>query len=197
VSARIVVLASGRGSNFSAIHQACALGRIPAQVVALLSDRKDAPALEIALRHGVLAEHVTPESLLARVQELSPDWVVLAGYLRILPPEFVQAFRGPGEHTRILNIHPSLLPAFKGKDAYRQAWDAGVFVTGCTVHLVEEDLDSGPIVAQAAFRIDDCESYEQVQARGLKHEHQLYVEALAQLGCWEFSAERRARVRSS
>ena len=197
MSARIVVLASGRGSNFDAIAAACEAGKIPARIMGLLTDRVGAGALEIARKHGIPAEHVSATGMLERVLSLRPDWVVLAGYMRILPAPFIEAFRGPGPFTRILNIHPSLLPSFKGKDAYRQAWEAGVQVTGCTVHLVEQEVDAGPILAQEAFRIEDCRSLEEVEARGLQVEHRLYTETLARLGQWEFSEGRRARVRSS
>jgi phosphoribosylglycinamide formyltransferase-1 len=197
MSARITVLASGRGSNFDAIARACAGGKIPARIEALLTDREGAGAIEVARKHAIPAEHVPASRMLERVLEIKPDWIVLAGYMRILPEAFIEAFRGPGPFTRILNIHPSLLPAFKGKDAYRQAWEAGVHVTGCTVHLVEYEVDAGPILAQEAFRIDDCRSAEEVEARGLEVEHRLYPATLARLGQWDFSHGRRARVRSS
>lgn len=180
---RLGVLVSGRGTNLQALLDACASGTIPARVVLVLSDRAGAPALERARRAGVPAEHVDPRAfpdrasfdahLARRLAEAGVELVCLAGFMRILSPVFVRQFR-----NRILNVHPSLLPAFPGKDAQAQALAHGVKVSGCTVHLVDEGVDTGPIVLQAAVEVREDDTPESLAARILPHEHRLYVEAV-------------------
>lgn len=177
------VLASGRGSNLQAILDAIAAGRCPARVTVVLSDRRDAPALERARRAGVEAVHVDPARSSDRaafdraiqdvLEKHAVELVCLAGYLRLLTPGFVAAFRG-----RILNVHPALLPAFPGLHAQRQALAHGAKVTGATVHLVDEGTDTGPIVLQAAVPVRDDDTEATLAARILIEEHRLLPEAI-------------------
>ena len=177
------MLASGRGSNLQAILDACRSGALPARVVLVISDRVGAPALERARQAGVPAEFVDPRAFPDRVAfdlhvadrlaAAGVELVCLAGFMRILSPAFIERFR-----YRIFNIHPSLLPAFPGKDAQRQALEYGVKVSGCTVHLVDEGVDTGPIILQAAVEVHEDDTEETLAARILEHEHRLYVEAI-------------------
>jgi phosphoribosylglycinamide formyltransferase-1 len=179
----IGVLASGRGSNLQAILDAIAAGRCPARVTVVLSDRRDAPALERARRAGVEAVHVDPARYSDRaafdraiqdvLEKHAVELVCLAGYLRLLTPGFVAAFRG-----RILNVHPALLPAFPGLHAQRQALAHGAKVTGATVHLVDEGTDTGPIVLQAALPVREDDTEATLAARILIEEHRLLPEAI-------------------
>jgi len=180
---RIGVLISGRGSNLKAILAACSEGRIPAPVGLVVSNVADAAGLEHARREGVrsaVVDHrdsATREEhdrkMVARLREEGVDLVCLAGYMRLLSPWFVRQFRG-----RVLNIHPSLLPAFPGLHGQRQAVRHGVKVSGCTVHLVDEDLDTGPIILQKAVPVEDDDDEEALSARILAMEHRLYPEAI-------------------
>jgi len=183
---RIGVLISGRGSNMRAIVAACAEGEVPARVVLVVSNRADAAGLAWAREHG-LATEVVPHrdypdrqshdrAVVAVLREAGVEWVCLAGYMRLLSPAFVAAYR-----DRILNIHPSLLPAFPGLHAQRQAWEHGVKVTGCTVHLVDDELDHGPIVAQRAVPVPDHADPGRLAEEILVHEHLAYPFALRRL----------------
>lgn len=189
----IAVLASGRGTNFEAIHQAIAKGKLDARIVGLVSDRPDAEVLARARALGVETRVITglkglkgmklerkehDRLVLEALRGWSPGFLVMAGYMRIVTRELIDAFRSERGYSRIVNVHPSLLPAFPGVDAYRQAFRYGATVTGVTVHLVDEGLDSGPICAQEAFSIADCPSPEAVERRGLEVEHRLYPESL-------------------
>lgn len=195
---RVAVLASGRGSNFEAILSSVEAGRLDVQIVALISDTPDAPVLEKAHRHGIPAFLVPIDPsgnlekaeirqrhesrILAQLAELGeslyPQFLVLSGYKRIIGSTLLEAFRSLKGYSRIVNVHPSLLPAFPGLNSYAQAFHYGVKVTGVTVHLVEEGLDTGPICAQEAFSIADCTSEEEVELRGLKIEHRLFPQTL-------------------
>jgi phosphoribosylglycinamide formyltransferase-1 len=197
------VLASGRGSNLQAILDAIAAGRCPARVAVVVSDRKDAPALDRARASGVPARHLDPgaypdrEAFDRAVAEVltahGVELVCLAGYLRLLSPAFVAAFRG-----RILNVHPALLPAFPGLHAQRQALAHGVRVSGATVHLVDEGLDTGPIVLQATVPVEDDDTEATLTARILREEHRLYPEAIRLYAEGRLAVEgRRVRVRSA
>lgn len=183
--ARLVVLISGRGSNLGAILEA--RERIGADVVGVISSSARAGGIELARSAGVpvtvvrgidhATRELTDEATAAAVDAFAPDWVVLAGYMRILGEPFVARFEG-----RLLNIHPSLLPSFPGLDPHRQALQRGVRLTGCTVHfVVPGDVDGGPIVAQSAVPVmwDDTEA--SLAARVLEAEHELYPEALRAL----------------
>lgn len=174
-SARFAVFVSGRGSNFEALARAGFRDRI----ALVVSDRPEAFALEKA-RALDLPTFVSKDekTILAELARRGISTVVLAGYLRILSREFVEAFRDPSGATRILNIHPSLLPAFPGLNAYAQAFDYGCKHAGVTVHLVEAEVDGGPILAQETFSIEDCASVSEVETRGLAIEHRLYAETL-------------------
>jgi phosphoribosylglycinamide formyltransferase-1 len=177
------ILASGRGSNLQAILDAIAGGRCPARVAVVVSDRKDAPALDRARRAGIRAvyldSHAFPdrvafdEAVAAVLDEHGVALVCLAGYMRILSPEFVRRYR-----ARILNVHPALLPAFPGLHAQRQALEHGARVAGATVHLVDEGVDTGPIVLQGAVPVLDGDTEETLSARILVEEHRLYPEAI-------------------
>jgi phosphoribosylglycinamide formyltransferase-1 len=177
------VLASGRGSNLQAILEACARPGFPARVVVVVADRERAPALERARQHPVPAICLNPkdfgdraaydEALRRLLDEHRIGLVCLAGFMRILTPGFVRAYAG-----RILNVHPSLLPAFPGLAAQRQALEHGVRVAGATVHFVDEGVDTGPIILQASVPVHPDDTEETLSARILVEEHRLYPEAI-------------------
>lgn len=180
---RVAVLASGRGSNLQAILDATAAAEFPAEVVLVVSDRELAAALDRARRHGVPALVVDPKAyadrdacdaaLRAILEDHEVGLVCLAGFMRILGGAFVRAFAG-----RILNVHPSLLPAFPGLSAQRQALDYGARVSGATVHFVDEGVDTGPIVLQASVPVLPDDTEASLSARILAEEHRLYPEAI-------------------
>jgi phosphoribosylglycinamide formyltransferase 1 len=180
---RIGVLLSGRGSNFEALAESVAAGRIPnAEIAIALSNREDARGIEKARVFGIEARVISSKGLereaydklvIAALQEKRVDLVCLAGYMRLLSPQFVAAFR-----NRILNIHPSLLPSFPGLEAQRQALEHGAKFSGCTVHFVDENLDAGPIVLQAWVPIEDSDTPETLAERILREEHRIYTEAV-------------------
>lgn len=184
-SVRLGILLSGRGSNFLALHQAVGDGRITAEIALVLSNRPSAPGLQKAMDLGLPTMAISHRGkgreehdrlVVEALQEAGVDWVCLAGYMRVLSPVFIRAFP-----RRALNIHPSLLPAFPGLDAQRQALEHGVRVSGCTVHLVDEGLDSGPIVIQKPVSIADEETDESLAEKILVQEHLAYPEALSRL----------------
>ena len=180
---RVGVLASGRGSNLQAILDAASREDFPARVVVVASDRERAAALERATRAGVPAVFLNPKDFADRaaydlalerlLREHGVELVCLAGFMRILTPAFVRAFAG-----RVLNVHPSLLPAFPGLDAQRQALERGVRVAGATVHFVDEGVDTGPIVLQASVPVHPDDTEASLSARILVEEHRLYPEAV-------------------
>jgi phosphoribosylglycinamide formyltransferase 1 len=180
---RVGVLASGRGSNFRALAEAAAAGRIPASVVVLVSDRAGTPALAVAREHRIEAVVVDPKqhpsreahekAVIAVLEERRVGLVCLAGYMRLLSAGFVAHFAG-----RLLNIHPSLLPAFPGLHPHRQALAHGVRVSGATVHFVDEGVDTGPVVLQAAVPVEPDDTEESLAARILLEEHRIYPEAV-------------------
>ena len=183
MSKRIGVLLSGRGSNFEALAGSIAAGRIPnAEIAIVISNREAAPGVARARDRNIPAQ-VIPSTGLQReaydklvveaLRAKKVDLVCLAGYMRLLSPYFVAAFP-----NRILNIHPSLLPAFPGLEAQRQALEHGVKFTGCTVHFVDENLDAGPIVIQAVVPVEDCDTVETLSERVLHEEHRIYSEAV-------------------
>lgn len=192
MSVPIAILASGRGSNFDAIHSAIAGGKLDAEIKLVLSDQPKAQVLEKARKHGLKAVCVESEKgssvverrtaheekILRELESVTPRFLVLAGYMRIMTPRLIEAFRSEKGYARIVNVHPSLLPAFPGVSAYAQAFDHGAKMAGVTIHLVEADVDSGPICAQEAFDIRDCKSVEEVEKRGLAIEHRLFPETL-------------------
>jgi phosphoribosylglycinamide formyltransferase-1 len=198
---RIGVLASGRGSNLQAVLDAVADGRLAARVVAVLSDRPGAPALARARAAGVPAEVIEPAgfptreahdaAVAAALGRAGADTVLLAGYMRVVTPALLRAFPG-----RVLNIHPALLPAFPGLHAQRQALEYGVKVTGCTVHFVDEGIDTGPILLQAPVPVEEDDDEARLSARILEAEHRLLVEALRLVAEGRVAQEgRRVRIR--
>jgi phosphoribosylglycinamide formyltransferase-1 len=186
---RVVILASGRGSNAAAVLQAQKDGRLGrAEVVHLFSDQPAAGLLALGPRFGVPASFVDPapfktklegageERFIAAVRGESPDLVVLAGFMRVLKPGFLQAFAG-----KIINLHPSLLPSFPGLDGIGQAWRRGVKVTGCTVHGVTAEVDGGPIIEQAAVRIEPGDTLASLTDKIHAAEHALLPAVIARL----------------
>jgi phosphoribosylglycinamide formyltransferase 1 len=180
---RIGVLLSGRGSNFEALAESVACGRIPnAEIAVVISNREGAPGLDRAKSRGLatcaipskgLERETYDRQVVAVLNEHKVDLVCLAGYMRLLSPYFVAAFP-----NRILNIHPSLLPSFPGLESQRQALEYGVKFAGCTVHFVDENLDAGPIVLQAVVPVKDDDTEEMLSARILQQEHRVYSEAV-------------------
>ena len=179
---RLGILLSGRGSNFEAIADNVAAGRLQAEIAAVISNREEARGLEIARQRGLPAlcipsKGVSREEYDRRVveelQARNVELVCLAGFMRLLSTEFCRAFP-----MRIVNIHPSLLPAFPGLDAQKQALDHGVKISGCTVHFVDEQLDAGPIILQAAVPVLDDDTEASLAARILEEEHRIYSEAI-------------------
>ena len=180
---RIVVLASGRGTNFQAIIDASESGRLSGEVVGLVCDNPDAAALKRADCHGihgvVLERKSYPSKreydfgLAQAVAEFSPDLIVLAGFMRLLGKAFLDEFPG-----KVINIHPSLLPAFPGLDAQKQALEYGVRYTGCTVHFVDEGADTGPIIGQRVVPVMPDDTLDTLSARILIEEHSLMVECI-------------------
>ncbi|HEX9148717.1 MAG TPA: phosphoribosylglycinamide formyltransferase, partial [Thermoanaerobaculia bacterium] len=179
------VLLSGRGSNFEAIADAVESGRIPnAEIVAVISDVSEARGLDRARERGLAAFSVERErfgsraehesTILRILEETRPDLICLAGYMRILSPQFVERWRG-----RILNIHPSLLPRYRGLSPQKRALEAGDHESGCTVHIVDEGTDTGPVVLQKRVPIEPGDTEETLSARILAQEHQAYPEAIA------------------
>ncbi len=180
---RIAVLLSGRGSNFEALADSVVAGRIPdAEIALVLSNREGAQGIDKARARGLetcvipskgLEREAFDKLVVAALQEKNVELVCLAGYMRLLSAYFVAAFPG-----RILNIHPSLLPAFPGLESQRQALEHGSKFTGCTVHFVDENLDAGPIILQAVVPIQDGDTEATLSERILREEHRIYAEAV-------------------
>jgi phosphoribosylglycinamide formyltransferase-1 len=175
---RIGILLSGRGSNFQAIHRAVERGEVQAEIACVISNVPDAGGVAYAREKGLpvyalssrgVAREDFDRRVIEILNEAGVDLVCLAGYMRLLSKAFISAFAG-----RIVNIHPSLLPAFPGLHAQKQAFDAGVKVTGCTVHWVDEGLDTGPIIAQAEVSVQPDDTEDTLSARILEQEHKLY-----------------------
>jgi phosphoribosylglycinamide formyltransferase-1 len=179
---RLGILISGRGSNFEAIADNVAAGKIDAEIAVVISNRSAARGLEIARKRGLnsvclpskgLDREVYDRMVLDELAKYEVDLVCLAGFMRLLSATFIRRYP-----CRILNIHPSLLPAFPGLDAQHQALEHGVRITGCTVHFVDEDLDAGPIILQAAVPVLDDDTVDALSARILAEEHRIYSEAI-------------------
>ncbi len=201
---RLGILLSGRGSNFLSIHRAIVDGRIPdAEIAVVLSNKPDAPGLEAArsLRHpalaipqegkGPAAREAHDTRMIAALTDYRVDLVCLAGYMRIITPAFVQAFP-----NRVLNVHPSLLPAFPGLDAQHQAFDYGAKVAGCTVHFVDEAVDHGVIILQKTVPVLDDDTAELLSERILEQEHLAYPEAVARVLSGKYRIEGRRYLRA-
>ena len=196
----IAVMASGRGSNLRAILESVAAGNCPVDVRLVIADRPEAAALDVARQAGVPHVHyLNPKDYCDRdtfdaacaelIDQHGCHWVVLAGYMRILSSAFVRRF-----HKRIINIHPSLLPSFPGARAVEDALEHGVKVSGCTVHLVDEVLDGGPILAQATVPVLDDDTRESLHARIQQQEHSLYAETIKRMAEGGFSIIGRRTV---
>ena len=197
---RIGVLLSGRGSNFEALAESVAAGRVPdAEIAIVISNLEGAPGIERARARDIETRVIPSKGLereaydrlvVAALQEKQVDLVCLAGFMRLLSPYFVAAFC-----NRILNIHPSLLPAFPGLEAQRQALEYGVKWSGCTVHFVDENLDAGPIVVQAPVPVRDDDTPGTLASRILKEEHRIYSEAVRLVLEGRFRIEGRRVIR--
>jgi phosphoribosylglycinamide formyltransferase 1 len=179
------ILLSGRGSNFEAIARNVQAGKIPARIAVVISNREEAPGLALARQMNLETRFISSQGksreafdrdVVAVLRQFRVDLVCLAGFMRILSPYFVREFP-----KRILNIHPALLPAFPGAEAQKQALEYGVKFTGCTVHIVDEGVDTGPIVCQAVVPVLDEDTVETLAARILKEEHRIYSEAICLL----------------
>ncbi|MFD1737918.1 phosphoribosylglycinamide formyltransferase [Bacillus salitolerans] len=180
---RIAIFASGSGSNFQAIVDSVKAGSLQAEVSLLVCDQEQAKVIERANQAGVPTYVFTAksfsskkhyeEAILTELKNYEIDWLVLAGYMRLVGETLLHAYDG-----RIVNIHPSLLPAFPGLDAIGQAFEAKVKITGVTVHFVDEGMDTGPIIAQEAVRIEEHDTYESLQANIQKVEHDLYPKTI-------------------
>lgn len=189
------MLGSGKGSNFLAIADACRRGEVPAEVVLVLSDLADAKILEHARTRNIPARYIAPGKFRTKLEEeverqyidalqgAGVDLVVLAGFMRVLKEPFLRSFAG-----RIVNVHPSLLPSFPGLEAWKQALDYGVKVTGCTVHFVDAGVDSGPVIGQKVVPVLDNDTAETLHQRIHAAEHELYPRCIAAL------ARRQARI---
>jgi phosphoribosylglycinamide formyltransferase-1 len=198
---RLGVLGSGKGSNFVAVAEACARGAVPAEVALVISDVADAGILARASERGIAARHLPPgkfrtkldeeaeAAYIAALREARVDLVVLAGFMRILKGEFLRAFA-----DRVINIHPSLLPSFPGLEAWRQALDYGVKVTGCTVHFVDQGVDTGAIIAQQTVPVLDGDTAESLHARIQSAEHELYPAAIRLLAAQRLTVRGRRVV---
>jgi phosphoribosylglycinamide formyltransferase-1 len=196
---RLGILLSGRGSNFKAIADNIACGRLQAEIAAVISNRQDAPGLEVARLRGLPAlcipsKGVPREAYDRRVAEelraRNVELICLAGFMRLLSAEFCRAFP-----LRILNIHPSLLPAFPGLDAQQQAFDYGVKVAGCTVHFVDEHLDHGAIILQRAVPVLESDDAHSLAERILVEEHIAYIEAIARVASGDYEIRARRYVK--
>jgi len=192
------VLGSGKGSNFVAIADAVAAGKIPAEVAVVLSDVEGAGILSHALERKIPARFVPPGKFRTKLNEEAErefvkilheakvDLIVLAGFMRVLKGDFLRAFEG-----RIVNIHPSLLPSFPGLEAWKQALDHGVKVTGCTVHFVDAGVDAGPIIGQQTVPVLDNDTPESLHVRIHAAEHELYPKCVGAIACGEVSVQGR------
>ena len=185
---RLGILGSGKGSNMMAIADACAAGQIPAEIVVIISDVEGAGILDRARERNLLAEFIPPgkfrtkldedaeQAFVKRLTEAQVDLIILAGFMRILKGEFLRAFA-----NRVVNIHPSLLPAFPGLEAWKQALDYGVKVTGCTVHFVDQGIDSGPILGQETVPVLSDDTAATLHERVQQAERRLYPQVVREL----------------
>ena len=198
---RLAVLGSGKGSNFTAIADGCTQGIIPAEIAVVVSDVADAGILQQARQRKIPAEFIAPGKFRTKLDDEAErrlvdlltgsriDLVVLAGFMRILKGEFLRAFAG-----RVINIHPALLPAFPGLEAWKQALDYGVKVTGCTVHFVDQGIDTGPIIAQETVPVLAGDTAEKLHARIQEAEHRLYPRVIAALAARKIAVKGRQSV---
>ncbi len=196
---RLGILLSGRGSNFEAIADSVQAGRLEAEIAVVISNKPEARGLQTARQRGLnavcipskgLDREVYDRMVVAELEKNRVDLVCLAGFMRLLSASFVRAFP-----HRILNIHPSLLPSFPGLDAQHQAFEHGAKITGCTVHFVDENLDSGPIIIQTAVPVLDEDNPDSLSARILEQEHRIYSEAIRIVLSGKFRIEGRRVIR--
>ncbi len=195
---KIAVLASGTGTNFRAIASACQKSEFPAQVVCLITDNPEAGAISIAREFGIVHHiihagkkrgHLPEESeaeIVSICRDAGVELIALAGFMRILKKPLLEAYEG-----RILNIHPSLLPSFKGLHAQKQAFDYGVKIAGCSVHFVDQSVDGGPIIVQAAVPVVEGDDEDTLAARILEQEHRIYAEAIEHFAMGRLKIEGR------
>ncbi len=197
---KIGILLSGRGSNFEAIADSIQAGRLKAEIAIVISNRADAPGLASAKRRGLNAKLIASKGrvreehdaeVVAALKEAQVDLVCLAGYMRLLSADFIRAFP-----NKIINIHPSLLPAFPGMEAQKHALDYGVKISGCTVHFVDEHLDHCPIILQKTVPVLDTDDVHSLSARILEQEHKAYSEAIALVLSGEIEVRERKVVRN-
>jgi phosphoribosylglycinamide formyltransferase 1 len=191
---RLGILGSGKGTNFVAIADACAAGKIPAEIAVVLSDVADAGILTRARKRNIPAQFIPPGKFRTKLEEEAEhafvetlraakvDLIVLGGFMRVLKGEFLRAFEG-----RIVNVHPSLLPSFPGLEAWKQALDHGVKLTGCTVHFVDAGVDAGPIIGQQTVPVLDSDTAESLHQRIHAAEHELYPKCVAEIAHGEIS----------
>jgi phosphoribosylglycinamide formyltransferase 1 len=191
---RLGILGSGKGTNFVAIADACAAGKIPAEIAVVLSDVADAGILTRARERNIPAQFIPPGKFRTKLEEEAEhafvetlraakvDLIVLGGFMRVLKGEFLRAFEG-----RIVNVHPSLLPSFPGLEAWKQALDHGVKLTGCTVHFVDAGVDAGPIIGQQTVPVLDSDTAESLHQRIHAAEHELYPKCVAEIAHGEIS----------
>ncbi|MGB7768098.1 MAG: phosphoribosylglycinamide formyltransferase [Verrucomicrobiia bacterium] len=201
---RLGILGSGKGSNFVAIAEACAAGKIPAEVGLVLSDVESAGVLAHARERNLPAKFIPPgkfrtkldeeaeRAFVGALQEAKVDLVVLAGFMRVLKGDFLRTFEG-----RIVNIHPSLLPSFPGLEAWKQALDHGVKVTGCTVHFVDAGVDAGPIIGQQTVPVLDNDTADGLIQRIHGAEHELYPTCVAAIARGEIAVQGRRVIWTS
>ena len=193
---RLGILISGRGSNFVAIADSIAAGKLEAEIAVVVTNEQDAPGYKIAKERGIKAVYLSSDGLSREeydqriAEEMKKYWVdliCLAGFMRLLSPEFVRK-----HPQKVLNVHPSLLPAFPGLNSQRAAMEHGVRYTGCTVHFVDEGLDSGPIIRQAVVEIRNDDTETTLTDRILKEEHRIYTQAIALVisGQWDIVGRR-------
>jgi phosphoribosylglycinamide formyltransferase 1 len=183
---RIAVFASGSGTNFQAMIDASQNGELDAKIALLVCDKSNAFAIERAKQHNIEVLQFTPKNfaskqafeqvILQQLQALNVEWIILAGYMRLIGETLLDAYEG-----RIVNIHPSLLPSFPGKNAIEQAYEAKVKVTGVTIHFVDSGMDTGPIIAQAPIFIEENETIEEVRTKIQEVEHRLYPQVLQKI----------------
>jgi phosphoribosylglycinamide formyltransferase 1 len=192
---RLGILLSGRGSNFRAIADSITTGRLDAEIAVVISNRPEAPGIAIARERGLAAEVLPSKGLdreaydrqlIAELHNRDVGLVCLAGYMRLLSGHFIREFP-----MRILNIHPSLLPAFPGLDAQHQALEHGVKFSGCTAHFVDEGLDSGPIIKQAVVPVEESDTVDSLSARILREEHRIYSQAIQLVASGRYRIEGR------
>jgi phosphoribosylglycinamide formyltransferase-1 len=201
---RLGLVGSGKGSNFGAIADAVAAGTVPAEIAIVLSDVESAGILALARARKLPAQFIAPGQFRTKLDEASEpafvralqgakvDLVVLAGFMRVLKGNFLRAFEG-----RIVNIHPSLLPSFPGLEAWKQALDHGVKVTGCTVHFVDAGVDAGPIIAQQTVPVLDDDTPAILHSRIQAAEHELYPKCIATIARGEIGLQGRCVVRKN